>query len=71
MQRNIVIKTLKEAEVSVEELYKLERAAFQQWTVKGLYTSIEHKSLEQFQRYIVDKVVKIGDGSDDPLLKLK
>ena len=36
MQRDIVIKTYKEAEVSVEELYKLEQVAFRQWTDKGL-----------------------------------
>ena len=60
MQRNIVIKTLKEAEVSVEELYKLEQAAFQQWTDKRLYTPIAHTSKEQFQRYITDKAVFVA-----------
>ena len=60
MRRNIVIKTNKEAEVSVEELYKLERAAFRQWTDTGLYTSIAHTSVEQFQRYLTDKVVFVA-----------
>ena len=57
IHRNIVIKTSKEAEVSVEEIYELEQAAFQQWTDAGLYTSIAHTSKEQFQRYIADKAV--------------
>ena len=43
--------------MSVEELYKLEQTAFQQWTDAGLYTSIAHTSKEQFQRYIADKAV--------------
>ena len=60
MQRDIVIKTNKVAEVSAEELYKLEQAAFQQWTDKGLYTPIEHTSVEQLQRYIADKVVFVA-----------
>ena len=60
MQRNIVIKTLNEAEVSVEELYKLERTAFQQWTVAGLYTPIAHTTVERLQRYIADKAVFVA-----------
>ena len=60
MQRNIVIKTLKEAEVSVEELYKLLQVSFQQWTVAGLYTPIADTSIDQFQRYIVDKAVFVA-----------
>jgi len=60
MQRNIVIKTNNETGVSVEELYKLLQVAFQQWIVKGLYTSIEHTSIEQFQRYIADKAVFVA-----------
>ena len=59
-RRNFVIKTNKVAEVSAEELYKLEQAAFQQWTDKGLYTPIEHTSVEQLQRYIADKVVFVA-----------
>ena len=46
--------------MSVEELYKLEQAAFQQWTVKGLYTSIEHTTVERLQRYIADKAVFVA-----------
>ena len=60
MQRNIVIKTSKEAEVSAEELYKLEQAAFQQWTDAGLYTPIAYTPLQQFQRYLTDKAVFIA-----------
>ena len=60
MQRNIVIKTSKEAEVSAEELYKLEQAAFQQWTDAGLYTPIAYTPLQQFQRYLTDKAVFVA-----------
>ena len=46
--------------MSVEELYKLEKAAFRQWTDTGLYTSIAHTSVEQFQRYLSDKAVFVA-----------
>ena len=36
MKRKIIIKTYKEAEVSVEELYEIRREAFQQWKDIGL-----------------------------------
>ena len=60
MSRKIIIKTYKEAEVSVEELYKLEQVAFQQWTDAGLYTPISNTSVERFQRYIADKAVFVA-----------
>ena len=60
MQRDIVIKTNKEAEVSVEELYKLEQAAFQQWTDAGLYTPVSNTSVERLQQYIADKAVFVA-----------
>ena len=60
MSRKIIIKTYKEAEVSVEELYKLEQVAFQQWTDAGLYTPISNTSIERLQRYIADKAVFIA-----------
>ncbi len=60
MSRKIIIKTNKEAEVSVEELYKLEQAAFQQWTDAGLYTPISNTSVERLQLYIADKAVFIA-----------
>ena len=60
IQRDIVIKTNNEAEVSVEELYKLEQAAFQKWTEAGLYTPISNTSIERLQRYIADKAVFIA-----------
>ena len=60
MQRNIVIKTSKETEVSVEELYELEQIAFQQWTDAGLYTPISNTSLERLQLYIADKAVFVA-----------
>ena len=60
MHRNIVIKTNKEAEVFVEELYELEQVAFQQWTDAGLYTPVSNTSVERLQRYIADKAVFIA-----------
>ena len=60
MQRNIGIKTIKEAGAPVEELYELEQIAFQQWTDAGLYTPISNTSLERLQRYIADKVVFVA-----------
>jgi len=60
MSRKIIIKTYKEAEVSVEELYKLEQVAFQQWTDAGLYTPVSNTSVERLQRYIADKAVFVA-----------
>ena len=60
MQRDIVIKTLKEAGVSVEETYRLRKASFQQWIDAGLYTSVAHATMENFQRYIADKAVFVA-----------
>ena len=60
MQRNIGIKTIKEAGAPVEELYELEHTAFQQWTDAGLYTPVSNTSVERLQRYIADKAVFIA-----------
>ena len=57
MQRNIGIKTIKEAGAPVDELYRLRKASFQQWIDAGLYTSVAHATMESFQRYIADKAV--------------
>ena len=46
--------------MSVEELYELEQAAFQQWTDAGLYTPVSSTSLERLQRYIADKAVFVA-----------
>ena len=46
--------------MSVEELYKLEQVAFQQWTDAGLYTPISNTSVERLQRYIADKAVFVA-----------
>ena len=55
----------------VEELYRLEQAAFQQWVDEGLYTPIVDTSIEQFQRYLTDKVVFIAqDETTDELLAM-
>ena len=60
MSRKIIIKTYKEAEVSVEEIYKLDQVAFQQWTDAGLYTPVSNTSVERLQRYIADKAVFVA-----------
>ena len=60
MSRKIIIKTYKEAEVSVEELYELRKAAFQQYTDEGLYTAVQHTAIEQFQRQLKGKAVFIA-----------
>ena len=52
MQRTIVIKTNKEAEVSVEELYRLFKSAYQHWTELGIYTSAKDITLERFTQII-------------------
>ena len=46
--------------MSVEELYKLEQVAFQQWTDAGLYTPVSNTSVERLQRYIADKAVFVA-----------
>ena len=59
--REIIVKTKKEAEVSVEELLALRREAFRQWTEAGLTTSASRQvSAEQFARYLSDKTVFIA-----------
>ncbi len=60
MSRKIIIKTYKETEVSAEELYELEQAAFQQWTDAGLYTPVSNTSVERLQHYIADKAVFVA-----------
>ena len=52
MQSDIVIKTNKEAEVSVEELYRLFKSAYQHWTELGIYTSAKDITLERFTQII-------------------
>ena len=52
MQRAIVIKTNHEAEVTVEELYELRKAAFQHWINAGLYTTVTDSTLERFSQGI-------------------
>ena len=56
----MVIVNIKEAEVSAEELYRLLRAAFQQWTDAGLYTSVAHATVEGFRQYLIDKAVFVA-----------
>ena len=60
MARVIVIKTNKKAVVSAEELYELRKAAFQQWTEAGLYTSVEETPVEQFRQYLTTRAVFVA-----------
>ena len=46
--------------MSAEELYELRRAAFQQWTEAGLYTSVEETPIERFRIYLQDKAVFVA-----------
>ena len=52
MQRYIVIKTNKEAEVSAEELYNLFWHAFRAWRDSGLNAPFTYKTLEEFKAVI-------------------
>jgi len=58
MSRNIIIRTNKEAQVPVEALNDLRRAAFEQWEKEGLYFSMS--SDEHFGQYLRDKVVFVA-----------
>ena len=60
MHKNIIIRTYNEAEVSVEELYELRIAAFEQWTDAGLNVLESKTPIEQFRRYIKDKTVFVA-----------
>ena len=72
MSRKIIIKTYKEAEVSVEELYKLRIAAFEQWTDAGLNVLESKTPIEQFRRYIKDKTVFVAqDEATGELLAMR
>ena len=46
--------------MSAEELYELDQVAFQRWMDVGLYAQIAYTPLQQFQRYIADKVVFVA-----------
>ena len=72
MSRKIIIKTYKEAEVSVNELYKLRIAAFEQWTDAGLNVLESKTPIEQFRRYIKDKTVFVAqDEATGELLAMR
>ena len=69
MQRDIVIKTSKEAEVSVEELYRLFKAAYQNWTDCGIYTPARDKTLKQFTQDVSRMVTFVAlDANTNELL---
>ena len=58
MKRKIIIKTNKEAQVPIEALNDLRRAAFEQWEKEGLYFSFSSDA--DFACYLRDKVVFVA-----------
>lgn len=58
--REIIVRTLKEIEVPVEELDELRKVAFKQWEDAGLDASEIHTSVQSLARYIRDKVVFVA-----------
>jgi len=64
MQREIVIKTNKEAEVSVEELYRLFKAAYKNWTDSGIYTPAKDTTLERFTQDISRMAIFVALDAD-------
>ena len=60
MNRSVVIKISKEAELSAEELFELRRTAFQQWIDADLYTSVKDAIFERFQQYLKDTAVFVA-----------
>ena len=64
MQREIVIKTNKVAEVSVEELYRLFKAAYQKWTDSGIYTPAKDTTLERFTQDISRMAIFVALDAD-------
>jgi len=72
MQREIIIKTNKVAEVSVEELYELRKAAFSQWKAAGLSTPAETMTQDQYQRCLIGRTVFVAlDNATRELLAMR
>ena len=70
--RDIVIKTNKEAGVSVEELYNLRKAAFQQWKDKDLDTWEADVSIEEFKDLLKKSLVFVAqDAATGELLAMR
>ena len=71
MQRNISIKTIKEAGVSAEELYELRKNAFIQWLVEGL-KPVVIVPIEQFKLYLSESTVFVAqDKATGELLAMR
>ena len=70
--REIIVRTAKEAEVSVEALCELRKTAFaQQWKEAGLDASVIYCTVESFKRYLSDKAVFVAhDAVTDELLAM-
>lgn len=68
MRRKIIIKTNKEAQVSVEALYSLFQESFRQWSDNGIDSPFLHKTLEEFDRVIERSVVFVALDADNAAL---
>ena len=69
MNRKIIIKTNKEAEMPIEELYRLFKAAYHNWTELGIYTPAKDTTLERFTQDISRMMVFVAqDGATGELL---
>ena len=64
MQIKIEIKSGREAEASVKELYELLRAAFQQWQDANLLNWGYDAPIEWFQNYVKDRMVIVAHNEE-------
>lgn len=58
--RKIIIRDHIEAGVPAEDLFELRKASFEQWREEGLVVSEANVPMEQFRRYLRDKVVFVA-----------
>lgn len=69
--RNIIIRTMKEADVSADALYGLLKASFEQWAEAGLIASESSVPVQQFRRYLNGKAVFVAhDAATGELLAM-
>ncbi len=62
--RNIIVQTLEESAFSVEELYNLRMAAYEQWREAGLSVSVIHAPFRLFSGYLTGKIVFVASDAD-------
>ena len=58
--REIIVRTKKEIEVPIEQLYELRKASFAQWEEAGLDASDVHGPLQHFSNYIKNVAVFVA-----------